>query len=521
MSALAIDFAQLAEGLDHSEGLAWDPRTGVIYAGGEAGQVYRVTLDGLITEVATTGGSLLGLVVDGAGRIYCCDADRGEVVRVDPGSGAVEAYSRLPMVCPNAACFDDAGNLYVTQSGDTKADNGSIVRVAPGGETTIWSSDLPRYPNGICLAADGRSLYVAESYLPGVSRVPIEPDGSAGRPELVCELPRSVPDGVAFDADGTLYVSCYRPDRIYRMRAGEAPAVLADDWEGVVLNAPTNVAFVGAELDRLAVANVGEVTLVIGDVGRAWAAAALPGRAVSGRFDDRNVLVTGAARGIGRAIVTAFLEEGATVLAADVDEGRLAQTAAEIASPRLHTRVGDIADTADAQAMVEHAVATFGRLHVLVNNAGVMPDGPILEVDEALFERTFSINVTGPFFATQAAARHMCANGGGAIVSIASANVFQGESPEAPYNASKAAVVALARSFAHELGHLGLRVNCVAPGETLTPEAVGRVESPTTSRASANTRAASRCDVPAGPRSRPPRCSSWPRTTPRSSTGRR
>ena len=217
--------------------------------------------------MATTGGSLLGLVVDGSGRIYCCDADRGEVVRVDPGSGAVEVYSRLPMVCPNAACFDDAGNLYVTQSGDTKADNGSIVRVAPGGETVVWSSDLPRYPNGICLAADGRSLYVAESYLPGVSRVPIEPDGSAGTPALVCELPRSVPDGVAFDAEGTLYVSCYRPDRIYRMRAGEAPAVLADDWEGVVLNAPTNVAFVGDELDRLAVANVGEVTLVIGDVG--------------------------------------------------------------------------------------------------------------------------------------------------------------------------------------------------------------------------------------------------------------
>ena len=267
MSALASEFQQLAEGLDHPEGLAWDPRAGVIYAGGEAGQVYRVTLDGEVTEVATTGGSLLGLVIDGSGRIYCCDADRGEVVRVDPVSGAVEVYSRLPMVCPNAACFDDAGNLYVTQSGDTKADNGSIVRVAPGGETIVWSSDLPRYPNGICLAADGRSLYVAESYLPGVSRVPIEPDGSAGTPVLVCELPRSVPDGVAFDAEGTMYVSCYRPDRIYRMRAGESPAVMADDWEGVVLNAPTNVAFVGGELDRLAVANVGEVTLVIGDVG--------------------------------------------------------------------------------------------------------------------------------------------------------------------------------------------------------------------------------------------------------------
>jgi gluconolactonase len=266
VSTAVIEFLQLAEGLDHPEGLAWDPRTGVVYAGGEDGQVYRVTLDGDVTQVATTGGSLLGLVVDGQGRVYCCDADRGEVVRVDPGSGAVEAYSRMPMVCPNAACFDDDGNLYVTQSGDTKADNGSIVRVLPGGETSVWSTDLPRYPNGICLAADGRSLYVVESYLPGVSLVPIEPDGSAGRPTPICELPLSVPDGVALDVDGTLYVSCYRPDRIYRIHVGETPEVLADDWQGVVLNAPTNVAFVGDELDRLAVANVGEVTLVIGDV---------------------------------------------------------------------------------------------------------------------------------------------------------------------------------------------------------------------------------------------------------------
>ena len=197
---------------------------------------------------------------------------------------------------------------------------------------------------------------------------------------------------------------------------------------------------------------------------------------MSDRFDGRNVLVTGAARGIGRAIVTAFLAEGATVLAADVDEARLAQTAAEIGSPRLHTRACDIADVAAAVDLVGHAIESFGRLHVLVNNAGVMPEGPILEVGEALFERTFAVNVKGPFFATQAAARHMCANGGGAIVSIASANVFQGESPEAPYNASKAAVVTLARSFAHELGHLGLRVNCVAPGETLTPEAVAEMD---------------------------------------------
>ena len=197
---------------------------------------------------------------------------------------------------------------------------------------------------------------------------------------------------------------------------------------------------------------------------------------MTGRFDGRNVLVTGAARGIGRAIAAAFLAAGASVMAADVDERRLAQTADELADPRLATYVVDLADAAAAVAMVDDSIATFGRLHVLVNNAGVMPDGPILDVDVGLFDRTFASNVRGPFFATQAAARHMTANGGGAIVSIASANAFQIESPEGPYNASKAAVVALARSFAHELGYLGLRVNCVAPGETLTPESLAELD---------------------------------------------
>ena len=261
------EFGQLAEDLDHPEGLAWAPAANVIYAGGEAGQVYRVTLDGEVAQVAETGGSLLGLAVDGLGRVYACDAGRGEVVRIDPGSGVVEPHSQLPMICPNAACFDAGGNLYVTDSGDTKADNGRILLIAPDGATSVWCEAVPRYPNGICLAADRRSLYVAQSYLPGISLVPILPDGSAGQPATVCELPLTVPDGVALDADGALYIGCYRPDRIYRLSPAGTSAIVADDWQGVVLNAPTSVAFVGAELDRLAVANVGEVTLAIGDVG--------------------------------------------------------------------------------------------------------------------------------------------------------------------------------------------------------------------------------------------------------------
>lgn len=253
-------FTILVEDLDHPEGVAWSP-DGVLYAGGEAGQIYEVTLAGEAREVATTGGSLLGLTLDGDGRIYACDCERLEVVRVDPRTGTAEAYSALEMTLPNASAFDAAGNLYVTDSGDTKADDGRVIRVAPGGETTVWCEGVPRYPNGICLSADGRELLVVESYLPGVSAIPILPDGSAGEPRVVLELPRTVPDGIALDAGGAMYVACYRPDRILRARPGGDVEVLADDWEGIVLNAPTNLAFAGAGLDLLVATSVGETQL--------------------------------------------------------------------------------------------------------------------------------------------------------------------------------------------------------------------------------------------------------------------
>ena len=264
-------FTLLAEDLDHPEGVAWNPFDGFVYAGGEAGQIYRVSLDGVVEVVGDTGGEILGVTLDGAGRVYACDCGRCQIVRLDPRDGSVALYSAgapgQAMLEPNYAAFDAAGNLYVTDSGETKADNGCILRVAPGGETVVWSRDLPRYPNGCCLSADGRALLVAESYLPGVSRVPILADGSAARPEVLVELPGTVPDGIALDSSGVLYVACYRPDRIYRVSPAGAAEVLADDPLGIDLNAPTNMAFAGSDLRQMVVANVGEVHLLIGDVG--------------------------------------------------------------------------------------------------------------------------------------------------------------------------------------------------------------------------------------------------------------
>lgn len=265
-------FRVLTEDLDHPEDCVWDPASGRIYAGGEAGQIYAVSLNGEVEQIADSDGGILGLAVDAVGVIYACDEGRSEVLRVDPASGCVEVYSSgsddRAMIEPNYCCFDAAGSLYVTDSSDWEEQNGVIYRIAPGGETAVWTRALPRYPNGCCLSSDGSWLYVVESSWPGVWRVRVGAGGEAGEPQPVVELPpNTVPDGIAFDAAGALYIACYRPDLIYRLAPGGDLAVLAADPLGLKLNTPTNIAFAGAALDELVVANVGEWHLLIGDVG--------------------------------------------------------------------------------------------------------------------------------------------------------------------------------------------------------------------------------------------------------------
>lgn len=261
-------FKELVGGLDHPEGIAWGP-DGRVIAGGEAGQIYAATLEGDLELIANTGGFIYGLTLDGAGDVYACDFGRAEVLRISP-AGEVQTYSKgtaeRPLRVPNFSAFDDDGNLYVTDSGEWGADDGLIFRISPQGETTVWSEEAHRFPNGCCLSRDGGSLYVIESRGRSVSRIFIEDDGSAGKKELAADLAGSQPDGIALAADGTMYVGCYRPDRIYRIPPRGEAEILAEDPDGVVLNQPANVAFVGAELDRLAVSSLGGWSLMIADV---------------------------------------------------------------------------------------------------------------------------------------------------------------------------------------------------------------------------------------------------------------
>ena len=264
-------FRVLARPLQHPEALCWDPLTERVYCGGEGGQIYAVGLDGEIDEVANTGGSVLGMAVDAFGRVYACDWHRQEVVRVDAASGEVETYTKgapeLPLDDPNSPVFADDGTMYVTGS-----ENPAIFRVAPGGETTVWTTAIGGYPNGVTLTPSGDALVVAQSHPADfeggrVWRIPIEADGAAGAPEVMAELFHTVPDGVAYDVDGNCYVAHYTPDRIDRIRPDGTVETVVEDWEAVHLNAPTNIAFCGRDLELVVAACVGEEFLAIADLG--------------------------------------------------------------------------------------------------------------------------------------------------------------------------------------------------------------------------------------------------------------
>lgn len=262
-------FEELADGLNHPEGVAWSPSEGCVYAGGEGGELYRVSLDGEVEEIVSTGGSLLGLALDGRGRVYACDTDRGEIVRLDPSSGAVEVYARgvggEDLDTPNVAAFGADGNLYVTCSGED--DRPEIVRIGADRVTERWTTSVPGYPNGCLVVPDGSALVVVEAHAERVVRIPIRPDGSAGAPAVVAELPDTDPDGIALDAEGSLWVTLYRPDGLVRVRADGSVERAIDDHLVTTFDAPTNIAWVGERLDRVVVANVGGRFLSIGDLG--------------------------------------------------------------------------------------------------------------------------------------------------------------------------------------------------------------------------------------------------------------
>jgi NAD(P)-dependent dehydrogenase (short-subunit alcohol dehydrogenase family) len=188
------------------------------------------------------------------------------------------------------------------------------------------------------------------------------------------------------------------------------------------------------------------------------------------RFEDTTVIVTGGGQGIGRAIAERFAAEGADVLVTGRRQAPLDEVVARVgeAGGKAWAHAADVGEEADVARVVAAASERWGRIDVLVNNAGIADETPFLEIDPASWDGVLRTNLRGAFLMAQAVARVQAAGGGGSIVHIASIDASGGDGPYASYNASKAALLGLNRTMALELAGHGIRVNCVSPGFTHT-----------------------------------------------------
>jgi len=252
----------LVDGLDHPEGVAYDRSSETLWAGGEEGQLYRVDVEArTFEEVARARGLVLGLAVDGRGRVVlCCPEERSLCAWDGAGMHVVVADG---LSFPNYPAFAPDGTLYFSDSGRWAHNDGRLWSLGPDGSLEVLSEAVPHFTNGCAVSTDGRELWVVESYVPNVTRFDLE----TGEREHVTRIDGTVLDGIAFVDDGSLLVSCYRPDRIYRLDPDGSLDVVAEDPQGTQLAAPTNVCFVGSALDRLVAANFNRRHLAILDLG--------------------------------------------------------------------------------------------------------------------------------------------------------------------------------------------------------------------------------------------------------------
>jgi gluconolactonase len=254
-------FEVFATGIDHPECVAFDSR-GDLWAGGESGQIYRISPERKVQLVTTMGGFCAGLAFSPADELFVCNPQYG-IVRVKP-TGEFSVFASEvgghKLVCPNYGVFDAAGNYYVTDSGNWQKRNGWVIRFSPDGHGQVVAGPLG-YANGLAMSADQRFLFMVESDTDAVFRFPIQGDGSLGAHEVFATECGRFPDGLVLDDAGNLYVCCYASDEIWRISPEREKTLFAWDRWAIKLGSPTNLAFGGPGFDELYVANLARTTI--------------------------------------------------------------------------------------------------------------------------------------------------------------------------------------------------------------------------------------------------------------------
>ena len=249
-------------GVDHPESIGIGPG-GEAYTTGTGCQVYRLDLGSNTAEqFASTSARCLGQAVDAQGNLYAAHCGGEEVLKITP-DGQISDYARGPggraIACANYPAFDRDGNMYLSESGDWSGQtNGHLLKIPPGrGEAKLWYPEPVDTPNAIALDAAEKHLYFVETFGSGIARVAIRDNGSAGAFERVVHMPRHIPDGIAFDTEGRLWIACHRPDAIYVFDLqSRSLELFVSDWKGESLRGPTDIAFAGPNRDIMLAASL-------------------------------------------------------------------------------------------------------------------------------------------------------------------------------------------------------------------------------------------------------------------------
>ncbi|EGL83076.1 short-chain dehydrogenase/reductase SDR [Caldalkalibacillus thermarum TA2.A1] len=191
-----------------------------------------------------------------------------------------------------------------------------------------------------------------------------------------------------------------------------------------------------------------------------------------GRFHDQVVIVTGGGQGIGRALSCRFAEEEAKVVIADIDREAGFETLDTIqtSGKEAHFIRTDVADEDDVEQLVQEAVERYGKVDILINNAGIGHFESLFDIDVKHFDRVIAVNLRGTFLCSKYAAQVMKRQGKGVIINIASTRALMSEADSESYAASKGGILALTHAMAVSLGPVGIRVNAISPGWIETGE---------------------------------------------------